>query len=48
MQCLTKFIGEFDLQNINFDADTTIDNFNWINAFGTSTNRFNFNYNKFI
>lgn len=48
MQCLTRCTGEFDLKNINFDADTTIANFNWIDAFGAATNRFNFNYNRFI
>lgn len=48
MQCLTRFTREFNLKNLNFDADTTISNFNWIDAFGTATNRFNFNYNRFI
>lgn len=48
MQCLSNFAGEFDVKNINFDADTTIAKFNWIDAFGTGTNRFNFNYNRFI
>lgn len=48
MSCLTNFAEEFDLRNINFDSTTTIVNFNWIDAFGTTTNRFKFDYNKFI
>lgn len=42
------YLTEFNLKNINFDATTTLDNFNWVNAFGTATNRFNIGYKPFM
>jgi len=40
LQCLAN---EFNLNDVNFDS---ISNFNWIDAFGVTTNRFGFDYKR--
>jgi hypothetical protein len=48
MNLLTEFRNDLHITNINFDSSTTIENFDWISAFGASTNRFNIGYSTFI
>ena len=48
MDLYTQFKTDLDIKNINFDSSTTIENFDWLNAFGTTTNRFKVGYPLFI